>query len=414
MLDTAATIYPYARKKDWSQTFRVAAVLTEPVDPTALSHAIFDLSNRFPTFFVQLKQGVFWYKLRPVSNVKILIEDDDYPCRPLLTGKGDKPMFRVVYRGRRVAVELFHSVSDGSGALCFLKTLISRYYELLEKEKFPPTDGVLSLEDEPSDAEREDSFKENFTRKGAGISRSEAVAYQYEPPVREDYLKVMHGMVDIEALKKLTKEKGVTITEYLTALYIYSFYVDQGENKSKQPIKISVPMNMRSVFDSQTLRNFSLYVNVGINPQDEDFTFDRILEVIIPQFNEGKKKEVLQKMLNQNVHDSIMLAAKITPNLIKKPLLKLSFYIYGDRLFTSPFSNIGLVKVPEGMEKHIEKFEMVIGKTPQNTIYCTAASFKGIMNITFSSVSEEEKIQNFYFDFLREHGVDVKIEYEKV
>ena len=109
-----------------------------------------------------------------------------------------------------------------------------------------------------------------------------------------------------------------------------------------------------------------------------------------------------------------MLAAKITPNLIKKPILKLSFYIYGDRLFTSPFSNIGLVKVPEGMEKHIEKFEMVIGKTPQNTIYCTAASFNGIMNITFSSVSEEEKIQSFYFDFLREHGVDVKIEYEKV
>ena len=70
-LDTAALIFPAIRRKNWCNVFRVSAELAEPIDPDVLDMSVQSLRRRFPSFYVTLQKGVFWYYLeestRPVS-----------------------------------------------------------------------------------------------------------------------------------------------------------------------------------------------------------------------------------------------------------------------------------------------------------------------------------------------------------
>ena len=67
-LDNAALIFPAIIRRNWNNVFRVSATLTEPVDPDTLNRAIAELLPRFPTCFVRLRTGFFWYYLETITK----------------------------------------------------------------------------------------------------------------------------------------------------------------------------------------------------------------------------------------------------------------------------------------------------------------------------------------------------------
>ena len=62
-LDTAALIFPAITRRDWSNAFRVSACLKDEVDVEILQQAVDALRPRFPSYYVTLRKGVFWYYL---------------------------------------------------------------------------------------------------------------------------------------------------------------------------------------------------------------------------------------------------------------------------------------------------------------------------------------------------------------
>ena len=78
-LDTAALIFPAIARQDWCNTFRFSANLNEAVAPDILQQAVNDLEARFPTFFVALRKGVFWYYLEQSSEHVKVQPDYAYP-----------------------------------------------------------------------------------------------------------------------------------------------------------------------------------------------------------------------------------------------------------------------------------------------------------------------------------------------
>lgn len=408
-LDLSANIYTATRMKKWNQVFRTSVVLKQDVQPEILSQAISDLQSRFPTFYVQLKTGFLRYKLRPTQNEDFLELEKDYPCRPMHIGSGQKPMFRVLYFKKRISVEFFHLVTDGSGSLVYLKTLLARYFELLGCQ-IEKTQGVLDINEEPKESETEDSFRKIFNCKEEKAPRGEAAAYQYRPEKKKNYLKIISGQISVDQLKHITKPTGATITGYLVAVYIYAFYQNMLPNKSKKPIKISVPANLRRLFDSETLRNFSLFANVGIDPQSRDYTFDEILSEIVPKIKKSLSKEMLSRMASTNVSDSNLLIFRLAPLLLKRLILKIGAAIYGSRLMTSSQTNLGIITVPPRMEEHVDHFEMLIGEILKNALNCATITYQDTIAITFTSTSAVTDIQRFFFAFLAEQGLHVSIQ----
>lgn len=67
---------------------------------------------------------------------------------------------------------------------------------------------------------------------------------------------VIEGCVSVKSLLDLSKQHHVTITEFLVALWIYSIYEGMSIKEQKKPVVISIPVNLRNYFPSETTRNF--------------------------------------------------------------------------------------------------------------------------------------------------------------
>ena len=128
-LDNAAKIYPAARRQNWSNIFRLSATLTEAVDTAALRRALDITVKRFPSTAVRLRRGAFWYYLQQLEHAPALREESSYPLTRMSRKEIRKCAFRVIVYGNRIALEIFHSVTDGNGALVFLKSLLAQYLQ---------------------------------------------------------------------------------------------------------------------------------------------------------------------------------------------------------------------------------------------------------------------------------------------
>ncbi|MEG1990996.1 MAG: alcohol acetyltransferase, partial [Christensenella sp.] len=73
----------------------------------------------------------------------------------------------------------------------------------------------------------------------------------------------------------------MTVSAYIAALLIACTAEEQGleYKKDKRPIIISVPIDLRGMFPSHTLRNFISLANVGM-VIDGEIDFDKILEEV--------------------------------------------------------------------------------------------------------------------------------------
>lgn len=123
-LDDAAKIYPMSMTDGWMSVFRLSAYLDAPVEPSLLQLALDLTMPRFPFFATRIKRGVFWHYIDGVKRRFTVQPETELPCAPMNVAAGDSQSFRVLYYGRRVSVELFHILTDGTGGLAFLTALL--------------------------------------------------------------------------------------------------------------------------------------------------------------------------------------------------------------------------------------------------------------------------------------------------
>ena len=128
-LDNAAKIYPAARRQNWSNVFRLSATLTEEVDRTVLQSALDVTVRRFPSIGARLRRGVFWYYLEQLTHAPSIKDECNYPLTRMSRDEVRQCAFRVIAYKKRIAVEIFHSLTDGNGALIFLKSLVAEYLQ---------------------------------------------------------------------------------------------------------------------------------------------------------------------------------------------------------------------------------------------------------------------------------------------
>lgn len=123
-LDDAAKIYPMSMTDGWMSVFRLSAYLDAPVEPSLLQLALDLTMPRFPFFATKIKRGVFWHYIDGVKRRFTVQPETELPCAPMNVAAGDSQSFRVLYYGRRVSVEFFHILTDGTGGLAFLTALL--------------------------------------------------------------------------------------------------------------------------------------------------------------------------------------------------------------------------------------------------------------------------------------------------
>lgn len=410
-LDNAAKIYPAVRNAKRSNVFRVSAVFKETVEADILAQALKMVLPRFPSLAVCMHRGLFWYYMEHNFNVPVVLEDAGSPCMNMCWKDNNGFLFKVLYYNRKVSVEFFHSLTDGTGAMEFLKALCAQYLRIKGYD-IEKSDSILDIDSSPSLEEIEDSFL-RYARKESSSFYRESKAYHPSGTLESsEIVHVTTGILNVDELLAISHTLKVTITEFLTSVLIYVLYLQQKENSypHMMPVKVSVPISLRKYFKSRTLRNFSLYVNPVIDPKLGEYSFEEIVLQVHYFMRYNANSKFLGAQMSANVSAEQNIIMRILPLFLKNISLALAFNLLGDSRVSSTLSNIGRVDVPDSMAKHIERFELMLSSTFIKPVNCAVASHLNTLVINFTRTIVEGDIEREFFCFLVKKGLHVKIE----
>ncbi len=412
-LDNAAKIFPAARRRNWSNVFRLSATLNEPIDRAMMQTALDVTVRRFPSIAVRLKTGMFWYFLEEIPHTQPIIDEKPYPLSRMPFDDIRECALRVIIYKNRVAVEFFHALTDGNGGLVFLKTLVAEYIYQKYGIKVPVGDGILDRLEEPMDEEMEDSFLKYAGKHPA--SRAATDAYKLTGTREEDGFRTNTTFImDSADVIRAAKEKGITVTAYLASMLIVAASRVQEKNVVRKwrykPIKVLIPVNLRKMFPSKTLRNFVLYSTPGIDPKLGEYTFDEICGIVHHQMKLEITEKNLAAMMATNVNNEKSKLLRCVPLFIKNVVMKLIFDAVGERKSCFSFSNLGAVTAPDEFSRYVDRLDFVIGvqsSAPYNT---AIISYKGKMYLNVIRNIEEPKLEYEIHEALRELSIPHTVE----
>jgi len=415
-LDNAALIFPAIRSNRWVNTFRLSLELTEEVDPALLQQAVDDLMPRFPSFYQRLRTGFFWYYLEEVEAPPKVQPEYAYPLTHMSKKEQKTCCFRVLYFEKRIAVEFFHVLTDGTGGLIFLKNLAARYLTLKYGIRIPEEDGIVSLEEEPREIELKDAFQRCSGK--FAMSRKEATAYHLRG--RFDVSGAMHlitGLVETSALVHAAKECGATVTAFLAAVMMDTIAEMQNghvRKKRQKPVKITVPVNLREIFHTETFRNFALVLNVGVDPRLTDYTIPELCREYKNQMALEAVPEKMAARIAANVIPQQVLGMRIAPLFLKNMTLRAIYNRVGERKGCINISNLGRVRLPAEMQDRITRFDFMIGVQISYPNNCSVASYGNLTSINFIRNIYETELERRFFTRLVKMGIPVRIESSEV
>ena len=412
-LDNAAKIYPAAKRRNWTNYFRLSATLTEPVDVQVLRAALDVTVRRFPSIAVRLRRGVFWYYLEEISKAPAIEEDKSYPLVHVPFDDVRRCAFRVLVYKNRLAVEFFHAVTDGTGGLIFLKTLTAEYLSQKYGIQIPAERGVLGRLEDPDPEELEDSFLRYAGQITA--SRKEQTAYHLSgTPEPDGFLDLTTLMLPVDAVKAKAKEFGVSVTEFIAAVMMKAISDLQTEKvprrMRRRPVKVLLPVNLRGLFPSRTLRNFASYVTPEIDPRLGDYSLAEICKIVYYRMGLENDARMMAAKIATNVASERSAVLRAMPLFIKNIAMKAVFDLVGECKSCLCLSNLGLVQLPDAMAPYVARMDFIIGvqaKAPHN---CGVVSWDGTMYINMIRNIREPELESHFYRVLHTLGLPVKVE----
>lgn len=411
-LDNAALIFPAIRQRRWVNAFRVSATLTEPVDPILLQQAVTDLMPRFPSMYVRLKTGVFWYYLEELDAPPTVREDYAYPLTLMQEKELRTCCLRVMYFQDRIAVEFFHALTDGNGGVVYLKTLTARYLTLRYGVDIPAAEGILDWREPSRPEELEDSFVRHSN--GVVLNDREPNALRLGGTYEPNFLHLTTGVIPTEALLSVAHAHGATVTVFLAAVMAETIQIWQAERcpdrRRRKPVKVTVPINLRRLYHSSTLRNFVLTLNPGVDPRMGDYTLDELIRRMAAQLAAEGTPQQMAGRIAANVNPQQLALLRAVPLPIKNIVMRIVYNMRGESKGCINLSNLGAVRLPAPMSPFVRRMEFIIGPQRSYPNNCSVVSFEGETYVNMIRNIRESELERRFFSRLVELGVPVYIE----
>ena len=259
-LDNSAKIFPLSTGRKYSTVFRLSVVLKEDIKPDILEKALIETLEKYKSFKVKMKKGFFWHYLENNTKKPIVEEEIDYPCKYIDPAINRGYLFKVTYFKNKINIDIFHALTDGNSGTVFFREIVYTYLEMshvVELKKENRTTRKIEYD-------TEDSYVKNYDKKSkSNVSGKRAYKLKGRK-IKLGAVSVIHQIINLEQLKGEAAKYNATITQYLTAVLIYSIYNENYiKNNGKKPIKICIPVNLKKYFPSKTISNFFSYITIS-------------------------------------------------------------------------------------------------------------------------------------------------------
>jgi NRPS condensation-like uncharacterized protein len=413
-LDNAAKIFPTIRSKELTTVLRITALLKEPLVISSLIKAIKRAENRFPYFKVSLRKGFFWYYLEHVDLPISPILDEGIPCRWFTGDNEKKLLIRVLVYKNRVSVECSHILTDGYGALTFLQSLLIYYFQ--DKELLRSEELDKFYTSEADNEEFEDAYNRYFKENIPPViqqPKSFHLPYRLKNKPR---FEVLYAILPLDDLKTKANEKEVSITEYLVAVHlqvlqdIFFNLQEKGTSIRHKVARIQVPVNLRNIYTTKTMRNFSLFVMPEIDFRLGKYTFDEILKVVHHKMSLETDEKLISKIISRNVGSERKLIVRSIPIWLKSLILYLKYYSEGANQYSGVITNLGKVEMPKAILDKIDYF--AVTPPPPNKklkINCGVVGYDKKIVMSFGNITRSKEFERKFLFFLTQQGIKVKL-----
>ena len=403
-LDNAALAFPLVTGKNDTRVFRFYCQLKETVDGEVLQQALDQTMKKYPLFQAVLRKGLFWFYLERRDIHATVKQEKRPPCSSLYIPDKKSLLFQVSYHNNRMNFEVFHGLTDGTGAMNFLEELVQNYLILAHPETELPR---VEHEEEitPGDQE-EDSFSQYYSSE---IPRNKekkpaAVKLKGEKLVHSD-MDITEVILNVKETLAKARSYGVSITILLTAMLLCSIKEEIPRNRQKKPVTLMIPVNLRNYFPSQSMGNFFGWIEVGY-VFEEDTSFEEVLASVKQQFQKQLQKDRIAMNMNGYVRIEKNPFVRAVPLEIKKFFLMAGANL-GSRSITAVYSNIGIIRLPEEYKEYIERFGIFAST---DSLQLCSCSYGNQLVLGFTSKIPDDSIQRNFMKMLKKEEISYKEE----
>jgi hypothetical protein len=302
-------------------------------------------------------------------------------------------------------LEVFHALSDGTGALRFLQSLIYRYMHLKYREKF---ENSVLANDSSVSGKMDDSFGKHFDGSGKKVKMNHRDTKAYRIPgtlLPDRRMNLIEGAMSAKSILGEAHQNNTTLTIYLTSLFMLAISKEMRAGGKKYPVVLTVPVNLRQFYDSVTARNFFSYTNIGFRFDSGAEDLQTVIQRVSTLFKEDLTLEQLNYRSNSYMSVEKNLFARIVP-LPVKDLVARIIVRKAIRQTTSTISNIGVITMPSEFQQVIRLFSVCTSASrPQMTL----CSYGDRLVVSMTSPYCETDIQRTFFQMLSNLGVEIEI-----
>ena len=411
-LDNAAKIYPAALRRNWSNVFRLSATLKEDVDAEVLQSALDVTVRRFPSIAARLRKGMFWYYLEQIPQAPRVQQELAHPLGRMTMKDIQACAFRVIAHKNRIAVEFFHALTDGNGGLIFLKTLVAEYIQQKYGVLSPFQKGVLDRLENPAPEELEDSFLKYSGDVSA--SRKESTAWHLSgTPTADGFINLTCYHLNVRQVIDKAHAYKVSLTAFLTAAMLQALLELQQEvthRRPTKPVKVLVPVDLRRIFGSRTLRNFVLYTTPEIDPRLGEYDFAEICNIVHHHIAMDVTPKRMRSKIATNVASEKSPVLRVVPLFLKNAVMKAVFDAVGECKSCLSLSNLGAAQLPEELQPYVTRLDFIIGPQSRFPHNCGAISYGDTLYVNMVRKIRESDLELHFFKVLQRQGLNVLVE----
>ncbi len=289
--------------------------------------------------------------------------------------------------------------------MLFLRTLV--YYYLLEKHSETLKDKNIYLENTTTASEKStDSFSKYFKKEKSQKRKRTPFAYHIKGDLLDiGQLGVIEGCVSVKALLSICRKHQSTVTEFLVALWIYSIYEGMSVKEQKKPVVISIPVNLRNYFPSETTRNFFEVIQISYQFQEQKESLEAVLQSVKTQFQQKLTEEELRKGMNTLSALEHNITMKLVPLTTKDSVLRFANWLSSQKI-TSCLSNVGKIVMPPEMTEYIRLFDLFVSTKTSQIATC---SFQDNFVISIATAFSRNDLPKRFFRHLSDMDLEIEI-----
>ena len=401
-IDNSSILYLSLIRKDHTNIFRFTITLTEGILPELLQEAVNKVHRRFPSVFAGFRPGFFRYRQVPSENPPTVIPDPG--CLITMTRKEiAKCAYRVYYKENVIIVEGFHALTDGYGMAASFSTLAAEYLKLRYGISIPMGYPIMDVSAEASEEELEDAYLKYANEKALHMPSR----YSYQLPGKESSHDVIHEsplIIPVTEILEASRRYGVSMTALLSAVMASAVMEVQKRSavNKKAPVRIMVPIDLRRIFPSKTLRNFILYALPTMEPGDENLSIRELAHKFSKQIKAHLEKDNLAGIIAYNVKTQKSPLFRMLPSTIKCALMRIAYRFFGESNSSITFTNLGNISIPQEMVPYVKKIHLTMTPRARSPYNCGMLTYNGQFFLNICRFPEKSQLEEIFFGKLQD------------